>query len=220
MLPLTESTPKPLLKVKGESLIETVIDGLKRAGTERIFVVSGYLGEQFLPLEKKYEGLKVLNNPYFEKINNISSVYTAREVLKTGDCLICEADLYLKNRELLSNLPEESCYYGKMIAGHSGDWVFELDGDGWITRVGKGGNDCYNMVGLAYFCRKDAELLGHCIEEAFGEPGHEDWFWDDVVNRNLDRLKLKVRPVESDDIYEVDNPGELEALIGRLGGED
>ncbi len=217
MLPLTKSIPKPLLKVKEESLIETVIDALLRAGTENIYIVTGYLGEQFLPLKQKYKGLELLKNPYFESINNISSVYTAREMLDRGDCLICEADLYLKNRDLLTRLPEESCYYGKKVAGHSDDWVFDLNEDGLITRVGKGGDDRYNMVGISFFRKKDAACLGRCIEEAFGKPGYEDLFWDDVVDRNLDRLRLKVRPVGKDDIYEVDNPAELQALRELAG---
>ncbi len=212
MLPLTKTTPKPLLKVKEESLIETVIDALLRAGTEKIFIVTGYLGEQFLPLKQKYQGLELLKNPYFESVNNISSVYTAKEVLGRGDCLICEADLYLKNRDLLAKLPEESCYYGKMVKGHSDDWVFDLDEEGRITRVGKGGDDRYNMVGISFFRERDAGCLRQCIEEAFGKPGYEDLFWDDVVNRNLNRLRLTVRAVAQDDIYEVDNPAELQAL--------
>ena len=54
MRPLTEHTPKPLIKVKGSSMIETVIRGLHTRGIADILIVTGYLGEQFIPLVKKY----------------------------------------------------------------------------------------------------------------------------------------------------------------------
>ena len=102
----------------------------------------------------------------------------------------------------------ESCYYGKMIEGYSNDWVFELK-DGYISRVKKGGIDTYNMVGISYFKKKDAMILRDEIVRAYAKEENGNLYWDEVVDRNLDRLKLRIIPIQKNQIMEIDTVKEL-----------
>lgn len=224
MRPLTIDTPKPLIPVCGIPMINTVIQALERAGVRDIYIVSGYLGGQFDEFADMYNDshthshIFVLHNPYYETVNNISSIYIARDILRMGDCFICEADLYVQDEMLLANHPDHSCYYGKYKEGYVNDWGFETGSDGFIVRVKKGVTDTYNMVGISYLKAKEAASVADAVEKMYGTEGYENLFWDDVVDRNLDHIKLKVWPIADECIDELDTVEELRLLEKRLSG--
>ena len=78
MNPVTLETPKPLVRVNGKRMIDSVIEALHINGIRQIYVVVGYLKEQFAELKEEYPDITLIENPWYDKCNNISSLYVAR----------------------------------------------------------------------------------------------------------------------------------------------
>lgn len=211
MLPLTNTIPKPLVKINGAPLIETIISGLLKRNVKKIYVVVGYLKEQFFYLREKYENLQIIENTEYLHKNNISSLYAVGDILGSSNCFICEADLYVSNKEIFNLVKEQSCYFGKMIYGYSQDWVFTMKNKR-IIHIGKGGTNLYNMVGVSYWKKEDAKIIRNGIQKIYKQKGHEQLFWDEVVDKELDKINVSILEVLPNDIIEVDTIEELALL--------
>ena len=99
LAPITLNTPKPLIRVGGRRMIDTMLDACEAAEIPEIYIVRGYLGEQFDQLLYKYPNIKFLENPLFNESNNISSAMCARFFFQNA--YVMDADLILKNPSLI-----------------------------------------------------------------------------------------------------------------------
>lgn len=218
MRPLTDTTAKPLVKVNGVALIETVIAALEKRGVGEICIVTGYKSEQFEAIAARNGKVSLVYNPEYATKNNINSVAVVADRMKEADCFICEADLFVANDAVLCRELPKSGYFGKMVRGYSDDWVFDTDSNGRITRVGKCGEDCFNMVGVSYFKAVDAAKIAAAVLEDVKKPENAQLFWDDVVDRLVKQgeLDLVVHEVSSDEIVECDTVDDLKKLEAKL----
>ena len=110
LVPVTLNTPKPLVRVNGKRLIDGLIDAVLAAGIDEIYIVRGYLAEQFDQLLYKYPMIKFIENPAFNEANNISSAMCARYLL--SNAYVLEADLLIKNPLIIKKYNYTSNFLG------------------------------------------------------------------------------------------------------------
>lgn len=209
LVPITLNTPKPLIRVQGERIIDTLLDAVVKAGIEEIIIVRGYLSEQFDQLLYKYPNIKFLENPAYNEGNNIASLICARYFLENS--YILESDIILKNPNLITKYQYQSNYCG-VPCDRTDDWCFTVDKDR-ITGVQVGGLNTYQMVGISYWTKNDGKKLSECLKKVYEAPGGKERYWDTVpLNYCKNDFDLVVRKCSFEDYIEIDTFNELKAV--------
>jgi CTP:phosphocholine cytidylyltransferase-like protein len=209
LVPITLNTPKPLVRVKGLRIIDTLLDAVIAAGISEIIIVRGYLGEQFDQLLYKYPLVKFLENPLYNEANNISSAMCVRYQLQNA--YVLESDLVLKNPALITKYQYTSNYLG-VPAARTDDWCFETK-DGIISKLRVGGTNCHHMFGISYWNSRDGARLAEHIKQVYEMPGGKERYWDQVaLEYFIKEYNVEVRECSFDDIIEIDTFSELKKL--------
>lgn len=209
LVPITLNTPKPLVRVFGKRIIDGLIDACLDAGIEEIYVVRGYLAEQFDQLLYKYPMIKFLNNDLYNEANNISSALLARDLL--SNAYVFEADLLISNPKIIQKYHYSSDFLA-IKKDFTDDWCFE-EKDGVIVNQKVGGIDCWQMVGISYWDEADGKKLFHDVKEVFEMPGGKEKYWEQVpLAVCKDKYKVAIKPCLDDDIVEIDTFRELKAI--------
>ena len=209
MVPLTYTTPKPLIKVHGRRIIETLLDALLAAGIEEIIICRGYLKETFDVLKDKYPMIQFVENPDYASCNNISSIYYCRDYL--SQAYILESDLFLYNPDLIRPYEYRTNYISKPVE-KTDDWCFDVKGD-IIQSVSIGGDHCEQMYGISYWQADDAQKLAEDLKNVFESEDGKNLYWDEVALKvHPEHYTLAVRRVQEGDIIEIDTYDELKAI--------
>lgn len=209
LVPITLNTPKPLVRVKGERIIDSLLDALQNVGIEEIYIVRGYFGEQFDQLLYKYPNIQFVENPIYNEANNISSALVAAGLLQNA--YVLESDLLLANPDLITKYQYASNYIAFPVE-RTDDWFFRTK-HGFIEEVGVGGTDCYRMCGISYWSAEDGKKLAQDIADVFEMPGGRERYWDEVpLHYKKDNYRVMVRECREDDLVEIDTLKELQEL--------
>ena len=191
MVPVTLNTPKPLVRVNGRRIIDGLLDACLAAGIDEIYIVRGYLAEQFDQLLYKYPMIHFLENPAYNDANNISSAVCARYLLQNA--YVFEADLVISNPSIVTKYHYTSDFLGIHME-RSDDWCFTVK-NGMITEQKVGGLDVYQEVGISYWDEDAGRKLADDLKTAYEMPGGKERYWDQVPFSIFpEHYQVEVRP--------------------------
>ena len=206
LAPVTLDTPKPLVKVNGVRILDTLLDALYAKDIKNITIVRGYKKEQFDQLLDKYPTVRFIDNPEFNLTNNISSAVCAIDLIDR--CYICEADLYISNPDIINKYEYKSNYLGAKVA-ETDDWCFTKH-NGYAVEYQMGGTDCYQAFGISYWNSVDSEKLKSDLLKVYSSKGGKENLWEMVPLRIAKRkYRLEIRKCHKADLLEIDNFIEL-----------
>lgn len=209
--PVTLTTPKPLVEVKGVRMIDTAIRALKKNGIREIYIVAGYKKELFDEAFREDPAVTVLENPHYLEGNNITSLYAAREYLPGA--FVLEGDLIISNDEILRPEIERSGYLGIYMQAPP-EWALEME-NGLIKSCVISGSEkeAYRLMGISMWTEADGRRLAELIRAQIEDV--KDWtvYWDELaLFLHKEQFSLGVRDISESDILEIDTVEELAAM--------
>lgn len=211
MVPINTETPKGLLTVDNVPIIEKTIEYLHEVGITDITMVVGFMMEAYDYLVDKYDIKMVYNNDYSSK-NNLHSLRLASKYI--SNTYIVPSDIWSEENPF----SDSEAYPWYMVSDI-------LDEDSWIrvnrkselVRVvdeskrddlDKIGN---RMIGIAYVCGEEAEILRNNLEEMDNNPLNDECFWEDAAFKK-DRMYLSAKVAPHNKITEINTYEQLREL--------
>lgn len=132
----TKDNTKCMVSVNGVRLIDRVLSQLSRMDIDRAIIVTGYKARELTDyLGNEYNGLelKYINNPIFDRTNNIYSLALAKDEMQEDDTLLLESDLIFEDGIL--NLLLDNPYPNLALVAKYESWM-----DGTMVRIDEENN--------------------------------------------------------------------------------
>ena len=204
--PLSLTTPKPLLEIKGVPIVESIIRTLIIKGIEEIYLVIGYGKEKFNYLKEKYQEVEFIYNKDYATRDTMSALYAARNVLN-DHFIIIDGDLYVGNRNVINTKIDKSHYLYRPLELQNDEWGFHLDFlTNNVLEVRKPNELVYlnnKLYGVSFWLKDDLAVLLAEIKDKYNDPAYVDKTYDEVINNILDKITLGVVEIPDKQLFEI-----------------
>lgn len=229
----TQNNTKCMVPVNGIMLIDRLLNQLSRLKLNRIVIVVGYKGEKLishLADKQKELNIEYVENPVFDKTNNIYSLYLAKEKLKQDDTLLIESDLIFEDRIL--DLIVDSVEPNLALVAKYETWM-----DGTMVKIDDD-NNIVNFITKAAFRYEDtceyyktANIYKFSKEfsvnkyvpflDAYIKAVGNNEYYENVLRviSFLNSHNLKALPLKGEKWYEIDDKQDLD-IAEALFAED
>ena len=202
MIPINMETPKGLLEINGEILIERLIRQLQEKGIQNITVVVGFLKEYYEYLIDRYGVNLKVNMEYAEK-NNLHSLAAVADEINNTYILPC--DVWCAHNPF----SEHELYSWYMVSDMVDDESnIRVNRAQRLVKAKNGGNQ---MVGIAYLTGGEAECLRKRVPAMDKESAYQDAFWEEALY-DEDRMMVAARVASSKNVYEINTYEQLREL--------
>lgn len=204
MVPINLSTPKGLLEVNGEPLIERLIKQLQDVAVNDITIVVGFMKEKFTYLAEKYK-VNLVENPDFAIKNNLSSLALVAD--RIGNTYILPSDLWCEINPF--NYQEIHSWY--MVSDSlSKDSDIRINSRNELHLI-PDDEEGHSMIGIAYITKPDADELVDRIKKLSSTDLHDDDFWESALYNGTEWI-IPGRSVPTGNIFEINTYEQLRDL--------
>lgn len=204
MVPINAMTPKGLLEVNGEPLVERLIKQLNAVAITDITIVVGFMKERYDYLIDKYGVRLVVNIDYAYK-NNLSSLALVADQISNTYIIPC--DIWT-DRNQFSTMEMYSWYMVSDIVDNESDVRVNRKMELVSIPRHSGGNA---MIGIAYILESDAEYMREKIKALAKNSEHDNDFWEIVLYKN-GKMTIPANMVHSSDVVEINTYEQLRDL--------
>lgn len=174
MVPINMETPKGLLEIDGEPLIERLIRQLHEVNVKEIYVVVGFMKEQYEYLIDQYGVKLIVNMDYAEK-NNLHSL--AKALPQIGETYIVPCDLWCRENPF-----SEYEWYSWYLVSNAKDPDSTVRVNRKWDLVPSGGEKEGNhMIGISYLTNFTAQSMTRRIEKMVQDRRYDHVFWEDAL---------------------------------------
>lgn len=204
MVPINLECPKALVSVKGEVLIERTINQLHEAGITEIYVVVGFLKEQFEYLIDEYGVELIINADYYCK-NNLHSLSLVAD--KLVNTYVVPGDVWCA----VNPFGQHEGYSWYMVSNEiSYDSTVRINRKMELVSIPKDqpGNA---MIGIAYLTGDEAVTVSDRIKEMDVNPDYNNSFWEDALISN-DRMIVSAKAADIGSVVEINTYEQLREL--------